>query len=1170
MKIGSIELDESIVRALRDDRLVVFAGAGVSMGSPSNLPSFKQLAINITEGTGYIPKAPWDQLLGSLQSKGVRVHEQASQYLSSPLSSPNDLHKNLLLLFQSIDRVRLITTNFDYHFEIAAKELFGNQPDIYQAPALPLGKDFNGIVHVHGVLNRPNSMVLTDSDFGRAYLTEGWARRFLVEAFQYYTILFVGYSYSDVVMRYLARALPTNSETDRFALTQESENTEDWTNLGITPIKFNLIESDNQFIELYDCIEKLAKRSSRRVLDWQNRINEICKGVPPIDDELIGEIEEALNEVYSTRFFAKVARDIQWPKWLNDRKYLDALFQDSPLNEREEILASWLVENYVIKHSNEIFDIFATKGIHMNYTLWMLIVRKLGNEKEEIEDCMLSRWITIILESAPSKANPIMFVYLAKRCSNNNMIYLALKIFLFICEHQLVIKRSFLLSDEKTQDNVQRFDVDYNLRSDQWTLNKIWIKCLKPHLPQIAQPLLSGIFFHFESMFSDFMAWGKANRDWDMSGLKRAAIEPHSQDKHPKSIDVLIDATRDALEWISIDSPILLESWIERLIVSGVPILRRIAIHAINLHPKKTANEKLLWLLNHIRLDSIVEHHEIYRTLALNFPQASHETRRQLVDTILSYRMSATEDRSEEVRTARLHFHLLSWLIKVKSDCQIVKEALSPIINEYPEWRVSEHPDFNVWFGPMRWGSSSPWTVEQLLAMRPGEKINDFLTYKGDFFDGPDRDGLISAIETACKQDVNWAFALIEKLAEKKQWDSDIWPSIIRGLQEAELSEQECRKALRSIARTELYTKQSYYIAGFIYSIVKDEGKPYALSLLEDANRVALEIWDIKGKADCDRYISDWLQSAINETGGVIVEFWLHGLSLLLQHKSIARSIPDNYKKWFENIIDDPTFRGGFGRSILCSQTPFLYGLDEEWVRKYIIPLFNQTNSNLFSQAWHGFLAWGNLSNLSLAEEMLPAFISTVKRLNTDLSPDYRNRFIEFYTYLVVFIVDDPIEKIIPEFFNEGSLQDRVGFASHLGFMLSQMNFETKQQLWNRWLKMYWEERLHNIPAPLVADEIVEMLEWLLSLDDLFVDAVSLAIKMPVVKIEPSIFLYNLKESDLTIRFQKECAELLIYLCRCIGGYLKEDLLIISERLKEIPSELRNQLNEVLALTGIK
>ena len=53
-------------------------------------------------------------------------------------------------------------------------------------------------------------MVLTAKDFGRAYLTEsgGWARRFLVDLFANYTVLFVGYSHSDAIMTYLTPSLP--------------------------------------------------------------------------------------------------------------------------------------------------------------------------------------------------------------------------------------------------------------------------------------------------------------------------------------------------------------------------------------------------------------------------------------------------------------------------------------------------------------------------------------------------------------------------------------------------------------------------------------------------------------------------------------------------------------------------------------------------------------------------------------------------------------------------------------------------------------------------------------------------------------------------------------------------------------------------------------------------
>ena len=77
---------------------------------------------------------------------------------------------------------------------------------MYEAPALPLGRDFTGIVYLHGSIDRaPSRLVVTDRDFGHAYLTDAWAARFLQEMFRKYTVFFIGYSHNDVVMNYLAR-----------------------------------------------------------------------------------------------------------------------------------------------------------------------------------------------------------------------------------------------------------------------------------------------------------------------------------------------------------------------------------------------------------------------------------------------------------------------------------------------------------------------------------------------------------------------------------------------------------------------------------------------------------------------------------------------------------------------------------------------------------------------------------------------------------------------------------------------------------------------------------------------------------------------------------------------------------------------------------------------------
>ena len=82
MKIDGIDFPRRILDALRDGKLVVFAGAGVSMGEPAKLPNFKGLATAIAQGTGKTLQGYHeleDQFLGRLQHEGVEVHTIAAK-----------------------------------------------------------------------------------------------------------------------------------------------------------------------------------------------------------------------------------------------------------------------------------------------------------------------------------------------------------------------------------------------------------------------------------------------------------------------------------------------------------------------------------------------------------------------------------------------------------------------------------------------------------------------------------------------------------------------------------------------------------------------------------------------------------------------------------------------------------------------------------------------------------------------------------------------------------------------------------------------------------------------------------------------------------------------------------------------------------------------------------
>ena len=216
MRFGEIDIPEELLEAQENGNLVVFAGAGVSIPKPANLPDFEKLCDQIedkfkihrekfdvdNDGEKEEQKEPTDQYLGRVfRSKaiGFKVHQFVKDSFLKADSNPNHLHKLLLRLFKNEDNLKLITTNFDSLFTQVADEMDYNNLDNYYAPALYPGDRFNGIVYLHGsIKKKEEDLVLTDIDFSKAYLTEGWAREFLLQMFPNHSVLFYGYSVNEI------------------------------------------------------------------------------------------------------------------------------------------------------------------------------------------------------------------------------------------------------------------------------------------------------------------------------------------------------------------------------------------------------------------------------------------------------------------------------------------------------------------------------------------------------------------------------------------------------------------------------------------------------------------------------------------------------------------------------------------------------------------------------------------------------------------------------------------------------------------------------------------------------------------------------------------------------------------------------------------------------------
>ena len=143
--------------------------------------------------------------------------------------------------------------------------------------------------------------------------------------FARYTVLFVGYSHSDVVMNYLARGLPPNMQGQRYALTHESDPGK-WRLLGIYPIAYPLTEGPSEHVALSECLARWVDVARMGVLDHENKIREMTRLPPPLEPEDADYIENTLRDPVTARFFARHAKGIEWLHWAESKPSFRELF----------------------------------------------------------------------------------------------------------------------------------------------------------------------------------------------------------------------------------------------------------------------------------------------------------------------------------------------------------------------------------------------------------------------------------------------------------------------------------------------------------------------------------------------------------------------------------------------------------------------------------------------------------------------------------------------------------------------------------------------------------------------------------------------------------------------------------------------------------------------------
>jgi hypothetical protein len=210
---------EMLLRSIRDRRCVIFAGAGLSAQAQTQaglrLPTWAallermidwcvdhrvQLRADPAEFRAVISKGRLLTVAQELQeSLGAQLNTCLAAILHSGTAQPSEAHR----LVSKIGWVAALSSNYDGLIEGAyALESGGIVPPVFSVGGVGEALDClrNNrffVFKVHGDVNLPGSIVLSNRDYGRMlYLNPGY-RSFLETIFSSYTVLFVGFGGTD-------------------------------------------------------------------------------------------------------------------------------------------------------------------------------------------------------------------------------------------------------------------------------------------------------------------------------------------------------------------------------------------------------------------------------------------------------------------------------------------------------------------------------------------------------------------------------------------------------------------------------------------------------------------------------------------------------------------------------------------------------------------------------------------------------------------------------------------------------------------------------------------------------------------------------------------------------------------------------------------------------------
>jgi len=327
-------IPDALLIARDEGRVVFFCGAGVSraraglsdffgladkvirkLGVPADNPARKILdeARKIDERTGVSGLISADRIFGLLERDFLVPDIEAAVAEALQPAKEVDLSAHQIMLDLATTpegKVRLVTTNFDRLFEDCCDTLTSWQPPRLPDPSRHVEMD--GIIHLHGYATKDytraegDGFILSSAEFGRAYLSDGWATQFFRGILDRYVVVFVGYTADDPPVHYLLEGL--NKKDGRldgvyaFQSGLPNEAAAKWRPKGIEAIPYSANDGHRMLWETLSAWAERAKAPD----EWYKSVIDLAKkGPEQLQSHERGQVVHIISTVTGARKFSQ-------------------------------------------------------------------------------------------------------------------------------------------------------------------------------------------------------------------------------------------------------------------------------------------------------------------------------------------------------------------------------------------------------------------------------------------------------------------------------------------------------------------------------------------------------------------------------------------------------------------------------------------------------------------------------------------------------------------------------------------------------------------------------------------------------------------------------------------------------------------------------------------------